>query len=326
MRNALFALSGRAGRLFLVWLIALFAAAAQARPPVHLKYPVVMVHGIFAKESANPGAYFRGVPKRFAELGIPVSFPSMGFNNGIEDRADRLAAHLRATWPTGKVNLIAHSIGGLAARDAIVRLGLGDRIASLTTVSTPHHGTTVADWVVRLDPWSAKRVCLAADVHPDAMRDLTTASVAAFNRRTPDDPRVAYFSLGGAQVWYKIGPLLQPFTWLIRLTARVRAGHAIDPDQRARLERQPWGRDVLTEVDRTAGEVARSGIRPEDRAAYDADRGANDGVVPLLSSPWATSWGTVDMDHLDEIGWGTNGEGSADFYEFIARSLEKSGF
>src|SRR6185295_1663942 len=46
-----------------------------------------------------------------------------------------------------KVNLVGHSQGGLDARILASPNGLkyGDRIASVTTVATPHRGTKVAD-------------------------------------------------------------------------------------------------------------------------------------------------------------------------------------
>ena len=42
------------------------------------------------------------------------------------------------------MHLIAHSMGGLDARHMIVREGMAERVASLTTVGTPHNGTPVA--------------------------------------------------------------------------------------------------------------------------------------------------------------------------------------
>ena len=44
-----------------------------------------------------------------------------------------------------KVNIIAHSKGGLESRYAISQLGLSPYVASLTTINTPHHGCTFVD-------------------------------------------------------------------------------------------------------------------------------------------------------------------------------------
>ena len=47
--------------------------------------------------------------------------------------AEALAAAVRAL-PAGRVNIIAHSMGGLDARYAISKLGLGNRVASTKVV------------------------------------------------------------------------------------------------------------------------------------------------------------------------------------------------
>eukprot|EP01121_Diplochlamys_sp_Union-15-3_P001812 TRINITY_DN11575_c0_g1_i1.p1 TRINITY_DN11575_c0_g1~~TRINITY_DN11575_c0_g1_i1.p1 ORF type:complete len:179 (+),score=8.87 TRINITY_DN11575_c0_g1_i1:54-539(+) len=52
-------------------------------------------------------------------------------------------------FKTEKVNLIAHSMGGLDARHFITNLGGHKVVASLTTISTPHHGSHYADWFVK---------------------------------------------------------------------------------------------------------------------------------------------------------------------------------
>ena len=49
-----------------------------------------------------------------------------------------------------KVNLIAHSKGGLEARMAASSLGYGTRIASITTVATPHRGSKTVDRLMKL--------------------------------------------------------------------------------------------------------------------------------------------------------------------------------
>ena len=61
-----------------------------------------------------------------------------------------------AESPNGRVNLICYAVGGLDCRyvvspgglyaeDEAARLALVARVASITTIATPHRGTTVAD-------------------------------------------------------------------------------------------------------------------------------------------------------------------------------------
>ena len=53
------------------------------------------------------------------------------------DAARALAAH---AGELGRVHVVAHSMGGLLARHWLQNLGGRERIASLTTLSTPHRG------------------------------------------------------------------------------------------------------------------------------------------------------------------------------------------
>lgn len=50
-----------------------------------------------------------------------------------------------------KVNVIAHSKGGLDTRYAISRLGMSQYVASLTTINTPHRGCEFADYLLDLN-------------------------------------------------------------------------------------------------------------------------------------------------------------------------------
>src|SRR5690606_11822819 len=46
------------------------------------------------------------------------------------------------------VNLVAFSAGGLDARHLVSDRGYADRVAALVTVSTPHHGTGLCDYLL----------------------------------------------------------------------------------------------------------------------------------------------------------------------------------
>jgi triacylglycerol lipase len=89
-------------------------------------------------------------------------------------RAQQLATQIEQLG-CERVNIVAHSMGGLDARYAIACLGMAPRIASLTTIGTPHRGTPLAN--------------LGALA---AIRDLTPRRMAAFNLAVDDAPGVAY--------------------------------------------------------------------------------------------------------------------------------------
>ena len=126
-----------------------------------------------------------------------------------EELARRLREVLRETGAE-KVNIIAHSKGGLDSRWAITRLGLAPQVASLTTVNTPHRGCVFAQHLLGTMPkglvaWIARRYNTLfhtlGDTSPDflgGVKDLTRQSCLAFNEAVPDAPGVLYQSVTSA--------------------------------------------------------------------------------------------------------------------------------
>ncbi len=106
-----------------------------------------------------------------------------------------------------KVNIIAHSKGGLDARYAITHYGMDRYVASLTTINTPHRGCHFADLLLRLLPERVIQFIAGrynalfrrlGDTAPDfekGVRDLTAARCEQFNRETPDRSGVYYQSV-----------------------------------------------------------------------------------------------------------------------------------
>jgi triacylglycerol lipase len=116
---------------------------------------------------------------------------------------------------------MGHSMGGLDAR-LVVRAypEIAARCASVTTLSTPHRGSAVADWAVRqLDGASARapeldRVLALFGDDVSALRQLTTWHMAeVFNTRVRDDSRVRYFSFGFAVPSPVVLNLHVPWLW-----------------------------------------------------------------------------------------------------------------
>jgi triacylglycerol lipase len=134
-------------------------------------------------------AYFRGVPERLRALGVEVYVLSVPPLASIRRRAERLARQIDAL-PAERVNIVAHSMGGLDARYAISHLGIASRVASLTTIGTPHNGAPLAMLAARLLRTAVRRVLATADL--DGLYDLTPESMARFNRDVPDVAGVEY--------------------------------------------------------------------------------------------------------------------------------------
>ncbi len=109
---------------------------------------------------------------------------------GVDRRAEDLKTNIvDILQKTGahKINIIAHSMGGLDARHMLFndrKQGkIHKRIASLTTISTPHHGSPFADKGIQHLPFVIPMVRrLGLDV--TGLQDLTTEACKAFNRRS----------------------------------------------------------------------------------------------------------------------------------------------
>ncbi len=124
-------------------------AYAGSKPQTATKYPIVLLHGFLGWDQVFFLDYFYHIRRALEADGFVVYTPQVNPVASIETRAKQLAPLFdRIFQETGaeKINLIAHSMGGLDARYLITH-GYGDRIASLTTIGTPHHGTPVPDLV-----------------------------------------------------------------------------------------------------------------------------------------------------------------------------------
>lgn len=173
------------------------------------RYPVVMVHGVFFRDWQYHN-YWGRIPRALKRNGASVFYGRQQSSLSIADSAAELKAEIfRILSETGaeKVNIVAHSKGGLDARYAISRLGMAPYVASLTTINTPHRGCQFADALLSsLPQWL---ICFTAsrynalfhklgDSAPDflaGVQDLTAASCAVFNAETPDMPGVYYQSV-----------------------------------------------------------------------------------------------------------------------------------
>jgi triacylglycerol lipase len=147
------------------------------------------------------------------EAGATVRFADHQAARSVRDAATELATEIdRVVAETGaeRVNLIAHSKGGVDSRYAITLLGRAPKVASLTTISTPHHGTGYAALLMRWLPWPVKQIIQKwypwlfrkrTGPAPDLLslgHDMSPEVCAERNRLMPDAPGVLYRSTGSA--------------------------------------------------------------------------------------------------------------------------------
>ena len=179
--------------------------------------PIMLAHGIcpfsrlyqpLAGRNNHPDDrfhYFRLIRSTLRRHGYTVFHTRVSWAGALERRAGDLRGEiLRLTdgfrrWP--RVHVIAHSMGGLDARHMLLTHRMEDRVASLTTIGTPHLGTSYADWGVR------RFDCLVTasrflGLSLDGIRDLTRERCRRFNAASAsyeEGNGVLYRTVAGSQ-------------------------------------------------------------------------------------------------------------------------------
>ena len=145
------------------------------------KYPIILAHGIAAKQLRVLNA-FGQIESELTKAGYKVYIADTDGFGSIETNAAQLKRFIqRVMTETGaeKVNIIAHSKGGLDSKYMITQFDMEDKVASLTTLCTPHKGSIIASKIWEL-PSPIKRFCAFSidsfyriflrDEHPNSMR------------------------------------------------------------------------------------------------------------------------------------------------------------
>jgi triacylglycerol esterase/lipase EstA (alpha/beta hydrolase family) len=174
------------------------------------RYPIVLLHGLGYRDDMPLLASWGRIPETLGRAGASVFLGGLDAFNSHEHNATILKERIFSILADNgaeKVNIIAHSKGGIEARHMISRLGMAATVASLTTVCTPHLGTCMADIALRLIPCEDSFIFGAVDLFaailgdrvPDsaaAIRELSRPFMTEFNRHMPDAPEVYYQSFG----------------------------------------------------------------------------------------------------------------------------------
>ena len=168
--------------------------------------------GVDNKSIAEKGKYlieyWNGVKSNLEAHGCTVLVAKVPPFESIEHRASMLDKFIRKSVPQirlrhhipkdepVKLNLVAHSMGGLDCRYLIFQQQNSPeprppyKIMSLTTISTPHRGTSAADFALKYFPAS-----LIRSNFPSIFQ-LSTKYAGKFNSVVTNDPSVKYFSYG----------------------------------------------------------------------------------------------------------------------------------
>ena len=174
------------------------------------KYPILLVHGVFFRDFEHLN-YWGRVPGELEENGATLYYGNHNSASAVDQSAKELEQRvLEIIKESGceKLNVIAHSKGGLDMRTALAKTSIAPYIASLTTINTPHRGCEFADYLLGKVPEKQKEKVAAAynagaaalgDVDPDflaAVYDLTSENCAKRNEEVKDVPGVYYQSVG----------------------------------------------------------------------------------------------------------------------------------
>lgn len=174
----------------------------------HTRYPILLVHGVGFRDACFFN-YWGRIPKHLRAMGAQIFYGNQEGWATIDSNAELLRSRvLEILEQTGaeKINIIAHSKGGLDCRQMIHTYDMGKYIASLTTMGTPHYGVKFADVLLKHIPTpvvdSVSEIInnifrKYGDKHPDfkmAVHMLTEEYAAKFNGRVKDSPDVYYQS------------------------------------------------------------------------------------------------------------------------------------
>ncbi len=174
------------------------------------KYPILLVHGVFFRDNRYFN-YWGRIPRELESNGATCFYGNHQSARAVKDSAGELAARIRQiVEETGceKVNILAHSKGGLDCRYAIAHCGIAPQVASLTTVNTPHRGCVFAEWLLGKVPETFQKKIADSynraakwlgDTAPDfmaAVTDLRADTCRKFDSATPIPEGIYCQSIG----------------------------------------------------------------------------------------------------------------------------------
>ena len=234
---------------------------------VELNHPVLLCHGYGAIASLVKPSPLYDVALLLRSHNVLTFAPNIVPYAKIETRAkswQKLIKELTEKTPNGKVNIIAHSMAGLDIRYALTNLEIADDVASLTTISTPHRGTSLAELTLRTPEAIRDKLADFLDwmgdrIYPHTKSDAVASAAQltrqyiteVFNPKTPNRDDIPYYSYSSAVGKGTDEP--------IRVIARYQNNHIFE------------------------------------------NEGLNDGMVSVASAKWGEHITTSSLSHLEQM-------------------------
>jgi triacylglycerol lipase len=153
--------------------------------------------------------YFRNIKTTLESRGFKTYHTKVPFASSLAERAQSLAVQVFniSRGEKAQVHIIGHSMGGLDARYAIAKLHVGPAVWRLTTIGTPHHGSSYADYGMS----QAHGEEIISDLRPffsiEGLRDITSRACETFNAEVARDEaanRVEYHAFAGAEEYARV--------------------------------------------------------------------------------------------------------------------------
>jgi triacylglycerol lipase len=193
----------------------------------------MLVHGAgFRDKTMGFINYWGRIPAYLSKNGIKIYYGNTDAWGSIEVNASILKKQIEkiiAKENVEKVTIIAHSRGGLEARYMINKLGMDNAVASLTTISTPHHGVMLMNIACLMPDKLYKLISflvntwfkMVGDKQPDffkSSRQLSKLYSRDFNKNNPNAENIYYQSYA-AQMKYPFSDITFLFlNILIKIT------------------------------------------------------------------------------------------------------------
>ena len=261
------------------------------------QFPILLHHGFAA---GGEGIWsWRDVAASLSRDGNVVVASEVPPFGSLDDRATALARWVDKVLVDNqaeRVHIIAHSYGGLDARWVISKFpDLAGKIASLTTISTPHRGSYIADLTLGLLPeFSDPVVNMAAELIGKLFNsNSTTADVRAAlealkvqdadvrNREFPEGETVDGDGFAANGVLYQ--------SW---------AGVANVFGSPENVDAVCEGKVLITPG---TFDHIWPGLAPIS-PVIGRDGDVHDGMATVKSAKWGQFQGCIPTDHRDEVG------------------------
>ncbi len=216
---------------FILAPIAVFASGSSTA--CQTRYPVVFAHGMAFSDGALGINYWWDIIDDLDYEGADTYVASVNAMDSTVNKAKQFRQQFLeflAVAGAAKGNIIGHSHGGIYTRYAITNLAMASKVASLTTICSPHRGSAVADVVFNVIPDSGQwlvgaildyvYIFLIGDDNPSSLENgrnlIRSYMTNTFNPNTPNASGV-YYQSWATRIYTITADLVLEGTWALLL-------------------------------------------------------------------------------------------------------------